>query len=251
MTYDLSGPWSGWVTWFNAPIYDGGYRFPSTGTLLPSTDGMVNDFETNGVAPGKLGIGIAFYGDVWAGGVSLPRQTWTMAPTLTGVAYYAIMDGLYQSNLYHWDTNAQAAYLSIVNPGSANDQFISYDDEHTCQAKVSYARNRRLAGVMIWNLSQGYRAAQPAGLRDPLLQAIKQSFAPPQVTNISLEDQDIHFAFTSLPLGLYRVQWTSNLNATAWSTLTNGLSGTGGALQVIDRGAVNQSGRYYRIQTPP
>lgn len=25
MTYDLSGPYAGWVTWFNAPIYDGGY----------------------------------------------------------------------------------------------------------------------------------------------------------------------------------------------------------------------------------
>ena len=22
MTYDLSGPWGGWVTWFNAPVYD-------------------------------------------------------------------------------------------------------------------------------------------------------------------------------------------------------------------------------------
>ena len=138
----------------------------------------------------------------------------------------------------HWDTNAQAAYLSIVNPGSANDQFISYDDEHTCQAKVSYARNRRLAGVMIWNLSQGYRATPPAGRRDPLLQAIKQSFVPPRVTNIGIDGQDIHFDFTSLPLGLYRVQWTSNLNATAWNTLTNGLSGTSGTLQVIDRGAI-------------
>src|SRR5262249_27833526 len=28
MTYDLSGPYPGWVTWFNAPIYDGGYKFP-------------------------------------------------------------------------------------------------------------------------------------------------------------------------------------------------------------------------------
>ena len=31
MTYDLAGPWPGWVTWFNSPIFDGGYRFPSTG----------------------------------------------------------------------------------------------------------------------------------------------------------------------------------------------------------------------------
>src|SRR6267378_3422021 len=29
MTYDMSGPYGGWVTWFNSPLYDGGYRFPS------------------------------------------------------------------------------------------------------------------------------------------------------------------------------------------------------------------------------
>ena len=28
-TYDLSGPYEGWVTWYNSPIYDGGYTFPS------------------------------------------------------------------------------------------------------------------------------------------------------------------------------------------------------------------------------
>ena len=38
MTYSFSGPYSGWVTWFNSPIYDGGYRFPSTGQLVPSAD---------------------------------------------------------------------------------------------------------------------------------------------------------------------------------------------------------------------
>ena len=89
MTYDLSGTWPGWVTWFNAPIYDGGYRFPSTGGLVPSTDGMVNSFITAGVASSKLGIGIAFYGDLWSGGTgtstggaALPRQSWTTAPRI-------------------------------------------------------------------------------------------------------------------------------------------------------------------------
>ena len=62
MTYSLSGTWPGWVTWHNAPIYDGGYRFPSTGGLVPSADGMVQDFLDAGVASSKLGIGIAFYG---------------------------------------------------------------------------------------------------------------------------------------------------------------------------------------------
>jgi chitinase len=65
MTYDLSGAYPGWVTWFNAPLYDGGYRFPSTSGLVPSVHGAVSLFLSNGVSPAKLGIGIAFYGYIW------------------------------------------------------------------------------------------------------------------------------------------------------------------------------------------
>jgi chitinase len=182
MTYDLSGAYSGWVTWFNSPIYDAGYRFSSTGYLVPSIDGAVRNFISNGVSPDRLGIGVAFYGDVWAGGtdastkaVSLPRQSWVSAPTVTQVPYAEIMSAYFQSNLYHWDTNAQAAYLSIDGPGAADGKFISYDDEHTCRAKVDYARAHGLGGIMIWQLAQGHRSDQPAGLRDPLVQAIRRA----------------------------------------------------------------------------
>jgi chitinase len=123
MTYDLSGPYEGWVTWFNSPIFDGGFRFPSSGGLVPSVDGAVSNFLANGVSPGKLAIGLAFYGDVWAGGsgtstggATLPRQSWTTAPSLSQVTYFDLIADYYQPNLYHWDTNAQAAYLSIDEP---------------------------------------------------------------------------------------------------------------------------------------
>lgn len=155
--------------------------------------------------------GIAFYGYVWSGGTgtsiggaALPRQTWTTAPTTTTPTYDTIMSTYYQTNRYHWDTDAQAAYLSIDNSGSANDKFISYDDEHACQAKISYARNRGLGGVMIWELGSGCRAGQPVGQRDPLLQAVKQALATPQMTAIGLSGQkDIRLEFTSLPLASY------------------------------------------------
>jgi chitinase len=197
MTYDLSGAYAGWVTWFNSPIYDGGYRFSTTGYLVPSIDGAVENFITNGVSPAKLGIGVAFYGDVWAGGtgastggVSLPRQSWVSAPTVTQVPYAEIMFAYYQSNLYCWDTNAQAAYLSIDKPGAADDRFISYDDEHTCQAKVRYAREHGLGGIMIWQLAHGHRSDQPAGLRDPLVQAIQRALISANATDIPLDGRE-------------------------------------------------------------
>jgi chitinase len=255
MTYDLSGPYSGWVTWFNAPIYSGGFRFPSTAGLVPSTDGMINLVTNAGVARSKLGIGIAFYGDVWAGGsgtttggAALPRQSWTTAPTMTAVAYKRILANYYQPALYHWDTNAQAAYLSIDNTGSNNDKFISYDDERTCQSKVSFARNRGLGGVMIWELGQDHQANQP----DPLLQAIKQALATPGATAIAASGQNVDLSFPSVPLGSYRLQWSSNLAAGSWNSLVvTNVTGTGGVLHVTDPAALNQPGRFYRIQTPP
>ena len=184
MTYSFSGPYSGWVTWFNSPIYDGGYRFPSTGQLVPSTDGVVSNFLAHSVAANKLGIGISFYGCAWSGGngtttggATLPRQSWSTAPTVTDVAYSAIMSNYYRPQLYFWDTNAESAYLSIDQPGSANDKFISYDDQTTCRAKVAYARQKGLGGLIIWELGGGYLADQPAGQRDLLLQSVKQALA--------------------------------------------------------------------------
>jgi chitinase len=261
MTYDLSGPYPGWVTWFNAPIFDGGYRFASTGGLVPSADGMVKSCVNAGVARGKLAIGIAFYGYVWqggsgttTGGVTQPRQAWTNPPVFNpsrGVSYNNIMATYYQPQLYHYDTAAQCPYLSITNANPANDQFISYDDQRTCQAKVSYARNSGLGGVMIWELAQDHYAGQT----DPLLQSIKQAMATPGATTLRPNGQNIELNFSGIPLGSYRVQWKSNLTAGVWNTLTitnvpN--TGTGGVIQVTDPDATaGPAPRFYRIQTPP
>jgi chitinase len=259
MTYDLSGAYAGWVTWFNAPIFDGGYTFPSTHGLVPSTQGAINNFVSNGVASAKLGIGMAFYGDVWAGGTgtstggaALPRQSWTTAPNVTAIAYFNLMSTYFQSNLYHWDNAAQAAYLSIDNSGATNDSFISYDDERTCEAKVSYARNRFLGGVMIWELGQGYRATLPIGQRDPLLQALKRAVATPQFTSVQRTNNDVVLSFTTAWLAAYRLLSTSNLANGTWNTLATNLSGNSLTQQVTDPGALtNQSRRFYRLQTPP
>lgn len=257
MTYDLSGTYPGWVTWHNAPIFDGGYRFPSTHGLVPSCDGLVNTFTNAGVPLNKIGIGIAFYGYIWSGGdgtstggATQPRQSWTNAPTTSTASFNTIMSTYYQSNLYTWDTSAQAAYLSIDNSGSTNDKFISYDDEHTCQAKVSFARNRGLGGVMIWELGQGYRSSQPSGKRDPLLQAIKQALATPQISSVSTSNKNLLLSFTTAPLGSYHVQSTTNLNSITWTTLLTNSSSTGGVIQITDTNALAQPRRFYRVQTP-
>lgn len=180
MTYDISGAWPGWVSWHNAPVLSSGLKFPSNGRLLPSAESMVDEFIAAGVPVKKIGIGIDFYGYIWSGGtgtptggVTGPRQSWTSPPSIqVNVPYYTLMNNYYQPQYYRWDTLAQAAYLSIDNPGSANDKFITYDNEMSCQKKVEYARSKGIGGVFIWELGGGQLPVSYPS-RDRLLQSIK------------------------------------------------------------------------------
>lgn len=255
MTYDLAGPYSGWVTWFNSPLYDGGYTFPNTSELVPSVGGAVSNFLNNGVAPGKLGIGLPFYGYIWTGGPGLtqPRQSWPAnnPPTDSTSSYATIVSDYYKTNLYHWDSIAQAAYLSITNSPASADMFISYDDARACETKISFARNLHLGGIMIWELSQDYAPGLPAGQRTPLEAALKQALATPDFAGIQLVTPNVELSFTTLPLGLYRILWCSNLFNPTWNTLTNNVSASGGLLQLVDPTPATNGVRFYRVQSPP
>lgn len=254
MTYDLAGPWPGWVTWFNSPVSDGDYRFPSTESLVPSAEGMVTSFIDAGVSPDKLGVGIDFYGRVWSGGTgtttggaALPRQSWTTAPGMTYKAYHEIMASYYQPQRHSWDVAAQAAYLSIDQAGSADDKFISYDDPTACRAKVQYATRRGLGGVMIFELGGGYRPDQADGQRDPLLQAVKQAIRDTFViTGIQPLGEDVRVTFSSVIGQTYLLEWSPDLRSGSWETVTQ-VTATGLSTQVTDLGGAGQPRRFYRV----
>jgi chitinase len=165
MTYDYSGAWPGWFTWHNSPVYDGGARFSSNGAPPPSIHNHVEQFVSAGVPRSKIGIGIDFYGFVWnggtgtrTGGVTAPRQDWKSPPWVKdNVPYFQIMASHYSADAYRWDSTAQAAYLSLDQPGSETDRFVSYDDETSCRKKVEYARTHGLGGVILWELGGGWQ----------------------------------------------------------------------------------------------
>jgi chitinase len=254
-TYDFSGPYEGWFTWFDSPIYDGGAEFPNNGGTPPSINGMVSLYLTNGFAANKIGIGIHFEGYIWSGGetttnsngVSVPRQPWDVAPSVTYDVPYTNLVAEYNTNEYVWDTSAQAAYYSISNAG-ANNQFVSFDDTRACESKVSYARNNGLGGVILFELCDDHYANNS----DPLLQAVKAALNTPGKMTIQRDGGSNLLSFTSAPLGSYEVQWTTNLVTPVWNTLliTNE-TGVGGLKQFTDSLPAGQTARYYRVQTPP
>ena len=206
MTYDMSGPWSRWVTWHNTALYDGGATFPSTGKPLPSADRAVREQLAAGIPAAKLGIGIDFYGYRWwggdgttTGGVSRPRQAWKAYPNVKdNIPYFNLME-TYSRSPVLWDSAAEAAYISVDNPGSAQDEFISLDNERTVRSKADYITKMGLGGVIIYELGGGYRRNLPAGYRDILLQTVGYAFAggkkpaednvPPSVTLLAPKDR--------------------------------------------------------------
>jgi chitinase len=175
MTYDLSGPWPGFQTWYNASLYDGGPQRMNSSEPFPSVQGMVQQFVQAGVSKAKLGIGVAFYGYVWSGATG-PRQSIQGVKVDDSVDYHTIMDQYFQPKRYHWDAQAQAPYLSIASPQFLERKFISYDDATLCTRKIAYVRQQGLGGLIIWELGGGYRDNQQHDRKDALLQSIKRAW---------------------------------------------------------------------------
>ena len=175
MTYDMSGPWEGWETWYNSCLDNGGRKFKSVGRPLPSSKQMVADMIAGGVPASKIGIGICMYGVAWKGATG-PNQP-IDGVTTEGISYADIMDKYYAKNRYHWDVGPDAPYLAVDAPNKQDRAFVAYDDARACEAKVSFVRSQHLGGVIIWELAGGYRSNQPAGQRDTLLKSIGKAVA--------------------------------------------------------------------------
>ena len=173
MTYDLSGLWAGWSSWYNSNLYTAGKTMPSNGRPMPSCDQSVQTYIAAGIAPSKLSISACFYGTAWTGDTG-PLQSITGATTLD-ITYEQIVDKYYTDSAFQWDPDTHAAYLSLST--STPVAFISYDSPQLCQDKVNYVLTNKLGGLMCWNIGQQYCPTHPTDDQNPLLTAIHKAFA--------------------------------------------------------------------------
>jgi len=175
MTYDISGAWPGWETWHNSPLSNGGLKFGSTKQPLPSCQTLVEEALAAKAPLAKLGIGIDFYAYVWKGATG-PNQPIAGVTVKPNVPYFEMMDTLYDPAAVHWHAAAQAPYLSLGK--GAQGQFVSYDDADSIAAKIAWAKQKGLGGVIVWELGGGFRPTKPVGKQDLLLQAVKAAASP-------------------------------------------------------------------------
>jgi GH18 family chitinase len=153
MAYDFHGPWDT-TTNFNAPLYRTSTD-PADASL--NIDTVVQAYLAD-VPASKLVLGVAFYGHGWAGvaatnnGLYQPAAGGAPGTWESGSLDYKDIVKRYLP-FYQRTWNAEAFVPSLYSPDKKI--FISYDDQQSLQAKAGYARDQGLAGIMIWEISQG------------------------------------------------------------------------------------------------
>jgi chitinase len=136
-----------------------------------SVDRAVKEFLAAGVPPGKLVVGVPFYGRGWSdvaadrngryqpGKPIQPRMDLNYSHLASDVIG---RDGFVR----YWDAEAQAPYLW----NAERKIFITYEDPESLGRKTLYIREHGLAGAMFWEYN--------ADLSGALLEALHQGLRP-------------------------------------------------------------------------
>ncbi|MEB4591129.1 glycoside hydrolase family 18 protein [Candidatus Thiothrix sp. Deng01] len=180
MSYDMAQPYEGWISWFDSPLHNGGLVFPGFSHEVPSIENWLNAFLEAGVPRRKLGLGISFDVACWQGGetsvgqgVTLPRESWRTPPSYFKRSYADMRMQNRIPDTYQWDDVAQMAWFSADAADPAQDMFCNFNDARALAAKIDFARQQGLGGIMIWELALDAMAQPATGSSRPLRQAIE------------------------------------------------------------------------------
>jgi chitinase len=158
MTYDFHGGWSP-LTNFNAPLYSSSTDPTADETIRKhfNVDAAVQAYLAAGVPPGKIVVGVPFYGRGWGGvknvkdglyqphAANPPKGTWE-----AGVYDYRDLAANYLGK-YRRYRHDEAGVPWLYD--EASGVMISYDDSQSLQRKAEYVLKHDLGGVMVWELS--------------------------------------------------------------------------------------------------
>ena len=144
MTYDLHGFWDSFTD-FNAPLFLPAGQSPQGKT---SVDAAVRSWLNNGFPPGKLIMGVPFYGYVYQGVSGVNNGLWQRFTSASAVGYDTIQSKYVSSASYQKFYDSAAAVPWLFN----GTTFVSYDDDASIRKKVQYSVSKGLLGVGVWDL---------------------------------------------------------------------------------------------------
>jgi chitinase len=144
MAYDYYEPDSDATTGHHAPLFTN----PADPKRI-SADASVHAYEAAGVFPGKIVLGVPFYGHVW-GEVPAVNHGLFQPGKKVGNAWlqYGGVDAMLKNGFVrYWDPVAKTPYLY----NAEKQAFVSYDDPESLVLKCNYVLERKLRGVMFWD----------------------------------------------------------------------------------------------------
>jgi len=143
MSYDLVNGYSK-VTGHHTPLF-------AAKSQLESTDNAVRYLDSIGVPISKIIIGAAFYARTW-GEVDNTNHGLFQSGKFKDFVVYKDFGKYFSDNdgyTEYWDSIAQAPYR--YSP--SKKIFATYDNARSIAIKTRYAMNKKLGGIMFWELS--------------------------------------------------------------------------------------------------
>jgi len=142
MTYDLVNGFST-ITGHHTPLY-------STPEQIESVDNAVHYLDSIGFPKNKLVVGAAFYARIFDVVTDANKGLYQSGKFDHGIDYNSLnKDSLEKAGfVYYWDDTAKAPYMY----SAAKKQLITYDDERSIMLKTKYAVDKKLNGIMFWEL---------------------------------------------------------------------------------------------------
>lgn len=153
MTYDMNtifSPASGFNTPLDADPRD---TAPAPQRSRDNLASAVSYYESQGVPPGKIMLGIAFYGRGFTGVSPQDAGLYSKYAGVFPETPWKTIESQFLMSpdwVRHWSTTAQAPWLY----DASRHIFFTYDDPLSLGIKADFARRERLGGVMIWVLGE-------------------------------------------------------------------------------------------------
>ncbi len=146
MTYDLVGGYSK-VTGHHTPLY-------STPKQKGSADHCVSSLLAKGVSSKKLILGAAFYARTWEGVSPQDNGLYQSGKFKYFIGYNQFSSRISNTNGYveYWDEEAMAPYAY----NAAEKSFATYDNQRSIEAKSKYVLQKKLGGIMFWQLGHDF-----------------------------------------------------------------------------------------------
>jgi chitinase len=143
MSYDLVSGFST-VSGHHTPLY-------STSRQVESVDHGVNKLIAAGVPPSKIVIGAAFYARLFSVADTTNNGLYLPAQFYHGLSFSHFADTINISNGFtrYWDTVAKAPYAFNIQ----RRLMATYDDSESIKLKTEYVVDKKLNGIMFWQLA--------------------------------------------------------------------------------------------------